>query len=345
MKKNLLAFLGVIVLIAAVVFTGEQIRASRKPEQSEVTQMPTQTQLETQSALPAGAPTQTPTAESTSETTAAPTTASATTAAAPSAGLGERGTYTNRFPLPVVHFTASDPDNARGLATARIDHSFGVPKNEQPNEISVTGQQNLRKMGSKAVIYDVDTTEKVLYLTFDCGFENGQTAKILDVLREKQVPAAFFCTLYHIRQQPQLIARMIEEGHIVGNHSDTHPDFSSINRAKMAQELEAVENELRTKFGYSSTYFRFPEGAYSENALDLVESLGFTPVFWSSAYADWDTANPKGGDYAYRTVTARLHPGAVILLHAVSPDNAAAMADIIDTAREMGYTFRALSDM
>lgn len=341
MKKKLLVFAGVVVLIAFVVLAGEHIRRSRDPEQS---QAKNDTISETQTALPAAAPTQTtePTTQTTTETTIPSTTAAPVTT---TVRAGERSRYTNRFPLPAVSFTASDPDNTRGLSTKRIDHSFGVPKNEQPNAISVNGQENLRNMGSKAVIYDADTQEKVLYLTFDCGFENGNTAHILDVLQEKQVPAAFFCTLYHIRQQPQLIARMIDEGHIVGNHSNTHPDFSSISRTKMAKELEDVENELRTKFGYSSAYFRFPEGAYSENALDLVESLGFTPVFWSSAYADWDTTDPKGADYAYRIVTSRLHPGAVILLHAVSPDNAAAMADIIDTAREMGYTFRALDEM
>ena len=337
MKKNILAFWGVIVLLAVVVLAGEWIRRGRELDES-ATQTETVTEILT--ALPAAAETQPPSTEAPTEA------ASATTSTTiPATEHVTRSAYTNRFPLPKVSFVATDPDNTRGLSTKRIDHSFGVPKNEQPNAISVNGQENLRRMGSKAVIYDAHTQEKVLYLTFDCGFENGNTAHILDVLQEKQVPAAFFCTLYHIRQQPQLISRMIEEGHIVGNHSDTHPDFSSISRTKMARELESVENELRSKFGYSSTYFRFPEGAYSENALDLVESLGFTPVFWSSAYADWDTANPKGADYAYRTVTARLHPGAVILLHAVSPDNAAAMADIIDTAREMGYTFRSLDEM
>ena len=343
MKKRLLAFLGVVVLIAVVVFAGEQIRRGRSTAQ----QPQSETASEAQTALPAAATTLEASSASESETTASEpgTTEAAQTTGAPSTASASRSPYTDRFPLEKIHYTVSDPDNTRGLSTKRIDHSFGVPKNEQPNAISVNGQESLRKMGSKAIIYNADTEEKVLYLTFDCGFENGNTAHILDVLKEKQVPAAFFCTLYHIRQQPQLIARMIEEGHIVGNHSDTHPDFSSISRTKMARELEAVENELRTNFGYSSAYFRFPEGAYSENALDLVESLGYTPVFWSSAYADWDTSNPKGAEYAYNTVTSRLHPGAVILLHAVSPDNAAAMADIIDTAREMGYTFRSLDEM
>lgn len=341
MKKKMIALTCTVALIALVVGAGEWIRKDRSSD--DVPTAPPTT--ETQTALPAAASTQTvPTAAEESQT-ALPAAASTQSTPTTEPTDEPHTTVTGRFPLPTVHFTASDPDNTRGLSEKRIDHSYGVPKNEKPNEISVNRQAELRKAGSKAVIYDDRTQEKVLYLTFDCGFENGNTAHILDVLREKSVPAAFFCTLYHIRQQPELIARMIDEGHIVGNHSDTHPDFSSISRTKMAGELESVENALRADFGYTSSYFRFPEGAYSENALDLVESLGYTPVFWSSAYADWDTTNTKGADYAYRTVTSRLHPGAVILLHAVSPDNAAAMADIIDTARSMGYTFRPLTEL
>jgi peptidoglycan-N-acetylmuramic acid deacetylase len=110
----------------------------------------------------------------------------------------------------------------------------------------------------------------------------------------------------------------------------------------MALELKGVDDVLRTKFGYSSPFFRFPEGSYSECALDLVQSLGYKSVFWSSAYADWDTSNQKGRAYAFNTVTSRLHPGCVLLLHSVSKDNAEAMGDIIDWARAQGYEFKAL---
>ncbi len=257
----------------------------------------------------------------------------------------DRGTYTGLFPLQPISFTATDPENSRRLSTDRIDHSFGVAKNSQPNSISVSSQKFFETHGYKAVTYDNKSEEKVLYLTFDCGYENGNTEIILDTLKEKNVPAAFFCTLYHIETEPELIARMINDGHIVGNHSDNHPDFSSISRERMAKEIETVENCLRTKFGYTSSYFRFPEGAYSECALELVGSLGYTSVFWSCAYADWDTENTKGADYARQTVVSRLHPGAVILLHSVSPDNAQAMGDIIDDARALGYEFRSLDQM
>ncbi len=252
---------------------------------------------------------------------------------------GTDKTYTGLEPLPATEFPVVDPDNLRGIPTAEYNHSFGVSKDGKPHEISVNNQAFYEKYGGICL----DTSgEKVIYLTFDCGYENGCTAQILDTLKEKGVPAAFFVTLPNVKDNPEIIARMINEGHVVGNHSDTHPNFSTLTRSEMVKEIEALDNYLREKFGYSSPYFRFPEGACSENALELVQSIGYTSVFWSSAYADWDINNPKGKEYAYDTVTSRLHPGCVLLLHAVSPDNAAALGDIIDYAHSQGYTFKAL---
>ena len=214
------------------------------------------------------------------------------------------------------------------------------------NSIVDTATGGYEQITQQAALWHIDENtvsgEKVLYLTFDCGYENGCTEKILDVLKEKKVPAAFFVTLPYLKSAPETTARMILEGHVVGNHSDTHPNFSTITRTQMAKEIENVENYLRTHFGYSSCYFRFPQGAYSESALDLVNNAGYKSVFWSSAYADWDTNNLKGKDYAFNTVTSRLHPGCVLLLHAVSQDNADALGEIIDYARGQGYEFRQL---
>ena len=231
-----------------------------------------------------------------------------------------------------------------GLSTKKREHSYGVAKDGKPHNISVEAQKYFESLGVNAFCLDTKTEEKVLYLTFDCGWENGCTSQVLDTLKEKNVPAAFFCTLDHIDSEPELIRRMIDEGHIVGNHSANHPDFSQISREKMTSEIKECENRLVNDFGYTPVFFRYPEGAYSENSLDLVDSLGYKTAFWSCAYADWDVDNPKGADYAFETVTARLHPGAVILLHSVSPDNAEALGRIIDYAREQGYEFRALTD-
>ena len=238
----------------------------------------------------------------------------------------------------------SKPVSQSGLSTKKHEHSYGVAKNGKPHSISVDAQKYFDSLGTRAFCLDTKTEEKVLYLTFDCGWENGCTSQVLDTLKEKNVPAAFFCTLDHIDSEPELIRRMIDEGHIVGNHSANHPDFSKISREKMTSEIKECENRLVNDFGYTPVFFRYPEGSYTEDSLDLVNSLGYKTAFWSCAYADWDVDNPKGGDYAFETVTARLHPGAVILLHSVSPDNAEALGRIIDYAREQGYEFRALTD-
>ena len=246
-------------------------------------------------------------------------------------------------PLPTVHYDVPDPNNSRGLSEAKKEHSHGPASGGKAHHTVEAFQDLFDRFG--ALTLDRTSSEKVLYLTFDCGWEyDNLTSVILDTLRDKQTPAAFFCTLDHIKKQPALIARMIREGHIVGNHSDTHPSFPSISRTQMVREIENTENELRASFGYCAKFFRFPAGEYNESALDLLQSMGYRSVFWSVAYNDWNIEQVQGAETARKTVIDRLHPGAVILLHAVSKDNAAALGQIIDDAQAQGYIFRALSD-
>ncbi len=254
---------------------------------------------------------------------------------------GTKETYTGLEPLKPRDFPVIDPGNSRGISVKEINHSYGVSENGKPHEISVNNQKNYEIHNG----FCLDTSgRRIIYLTFDCGYENGCTEKILDTLKEKNVKAAFFLTLPNVKDNPELIARMINEGHIVGNHSTNHPNFAHISRTEMVEEIQELDDYLRTKFGYSAPYFRFPEGACSESALDLVNSLGYRSVFWSSAYSDWDISNPKGADFAFDTVTSRLHPGCVLLLHAVSLDNADALDRIIDYAVENGYEFKAITE-
>lgn len=256
----------------------------------------------------------------------------------------EYNTFTGRKPLDKVSFEVKEHEDDKKLSTVKIEHSFGVAKNGQPHSISVESQHFFETKKFEAITMDTQTKENI-YLTFDCGYENGYTSKILDILKLKNIKAAFFCTLDQIKSEPELIARMINEGHVVGNHSATHPSFDTLTRNQIAKELEECENYLRENFGYSSSYFRFPKGNYSEMALDTVGDLGFTSVFWSLSYADWDTEKRNGADYAFKKVTERLHPGAIILLHSVSPDNAEALVNIIDYATENGYVFSSLEKL
>lgn len=169
-------------------------------------------------------------------------------------------TYTGLEPLPKTDFPNTVFTNDTGFSVKTIDHSYGVAVNEEPHEISKTNQKFFDEKSFNALALDNKTGEKVLYLTFDCGYENGYTTKILDVLRDKNVKAAFFCTLPEMKENPEIIARMINEGHIVGNHSVTHPDFSSLSRQEMYDELKGFDDYIREHFGYSSMYFRYPQG-------------------------------------------------------------------------------------
>ncbi|MBR2418999.1 MAG: polysaccharide deacetylase family protein [Clostridia bacterium] len=256
---------------------------------------------------------------------------------------GEAGgnTPTGLVPLPEISFKATE--NTKGLSEKKLSHSHGPSVGGKVHFTVEEFQKTFEKYGG--FTFDSKSEEKVVYLTFDCGYEyEGLTGKILDTLKGKKVPAAFFCTLDYLESEPEFVARMINEGHIVGNHSASHPSFAEISREKMAKELETFENYLRSNFGYASRFFRFPAGEYTESALQLVQSLDFVSVFWSAAYDDWDTAKVRGKDYATEKVMSRLHDGAVILLHAVSKDNADALGEIIDKIRGEGYEFRALTE-
>ena len=258
-------------------------------------------------------------------------------------GAADNGSPSGFAPLDRISYTVSDEENKKGLSTEKKSHSHGPASGGKAHHTVVEFQKNFDKYG--AVTLDT-SGKKVLYLTFDCGYEyENLTSKVLDVLKEKGVNATFFCTLDHIKKEKDLIARMIKEGHIVGNHSANHPSFANISRSEMAKEIEETENYLRENFGYAAKFFRFPAGEYSESALELVQSLGYKSMFWSVAYDDWNVNNVRGKDYAIEKVMSRLHPGAVILLHSVSKDNAQALSEIIDRARGQGYEFRSVEEL
>ena len=252
-------------------------------------------------------------------------------------------TYTGLPVLEPKQYIINDISNSRGLSTVRNGFSFGVAKNGAPHSITVNNQNTFDGYNLNTLAWDNKTPEKILYLTFDCGYKYlDLTDRLLDTLKEKNVKAAFFCTLDYLEDDPNAVCRMISEGHIVGNHSTTHPDFSKISRAKIAEEVLGANNFLRVNYGYESPYFRFPSGAYTHSALDVVYQTGHRSIFWSVAYADWDPNNQIGTEKAFEQVTSRLHPGAVILLHSTSPDNVQILSRVIDYALSQGYQFRSL---
>lgn len=186
--------------------------------------------------------------------------------------------------------------------------------------------------------------EQVIYLTFDEGYENGYTASILDTLKEKKVPAAFFVTGPYVQQNPALVQRMADEGHIVGNHTVNHPAMSSLSPEELKDEVLGLEEQLKA-FGIHDRYLRPPEGAYSEQSLAETQKLGYKTIFWHFAYRDWVVDDQKGADFAYDKIVNGAKPGGIMLLHAVSKDNAEALGDAIDTLREQGWSFQSLEQL
>lgn len=195
--------------------------------------------------------------------------------------------------------------------------------------------------------YYIDKSgEKKIYLTFDAGYENGNVEKILDVLNEKSVPAAFFLLDNIILKNSDLVLRMEDEGHLVCNHTKNHKNLSFASEEEIARNLKALEMIYEERCGRKmSKYFRFPEGRYTLQALKTVQSLGYKTIFWSFAYDDWDNGRQPDCDKAIKKVLDNTHDGAVMLFHPTSSTNAEIFPILIDSWRDMGYTFGTLDEL
>ena len=225
--------------------------------------------------------------------------------------------------------TFSSADNTLiGWGLGRDRDSLGRPID------AVKAQE---KYGAHSALFIDASGEKNLYLTFDEGYENGYTGAILDTLKEKGVKAVFFVTYDYCVSSPDLVERMIAEGHTVGNHSYTHPSFPSCSEEKVVEEVMTLHDYVKENFDYEMKLFRFPMGEFSERTLLQLENLGYTSVFWSFAYQDCNTESQPSAEEAFETVTSAAHSGAIYLLHAVSKANAEALGDIIDFWRSEGY--------
>ena len=195
-------------------------------------------------------------------------------------------------------------------------------------------------------IYADLTADKEIYFTFDNGYEQGYTEEVLDVLKKHQVPATFFVTGHYVKTEPDLVKRMVDEGHIIGNHSYNHPDFTKMSKKEMKRELDMLEMAVAEVSEQKQTvYLRPPRGTFNENTLKWATEHGYIHVFWSLAFKDWETNNQKGWKYAYDQIMTQIHPGAILLLHTVSEDNAKALDKVIDQLKEEGYIFKSLDDL
>ena len=203
------------------------------------------------------------------------------------------------------------------------------------------GNASTARLKQYDAVYMGDPAKKVIYLTFDAGYENGSTEKIMDALKKHNVKAAFFLVGNYIEKNADLVRRMVEEGHIVGNHTMHHPDMSKISdRAAFEKELSELEGLYRQITGQEMPkYYRPPQGNYSEENLEMAKALGYRTVFWSLAYVDWNNDSQPTAEQAYSKLLPRIHNGAVVLLHSTSRTNAEILDDLLTKWEDMGYTF------
>lgn len=195
--------------------------------------------------------------------------------------------------------------------------------------------------------YAEDTQDKVLYLTFDAGYENGNTPSILEALKKHNVSATFFVVGTYLDENPDLIKQMVEEGHTVGNHTWHHKDMSQISTMEtFSEEMEYVETKYEEITGQPMTkYYRPPQGKYSEDNLKMAQEMGYKTFFWSLAYVDWYQDNQPTHEEAFDKLLTRIHPGAIVLLHSTSSTNAEILDELLTKWEEMGYTFKSLNQL
>ncbi len=229
------------------------------------------------------------------------------------------------------------------LQLSNVKIGWGV-KREKEHVQPDLGTKNKALMDKYKGIAMGNKDKKYVYLTFDEGYEAGYTPQILQTLKENEVKACFFLTAHFINTQEQLVKDMISGGHIVGNHTVNHKSMPDLEEDKLKSEVMDLHTAVYKKFGYEMKYLRPPKGEFSERTISYTNGLGYTTVMWSLAYDDWDENKQGREEYAKKKILDNIHPGAVILLHGNSKDNANILDTIIKEVRNMGYEFKSLNE-
>lgn len=254
--------------------------------------------------------------------------------------------------LPGGHVSVLDGSSETEAVETAADGNWGLSFQQQGQApVGNATPEYLAKYNAYYIAgaaADKDEGEKKpIYLTFDSGYENGYTAEILDILKEKKVPAAFFLVGNYIEENPELVKRMEAEGHIVGNHTMHHPDMSAIvDEEAFKIEITELEDTYKAVVGKEiPKFYRPPQGKYSEANLEQASRLGYTTLFWSLAYVDWLENDQPDETESINLLNKRIHPGAIVLLHSTSKTNSKILAQLIDGWKEQGYEFRSVSEL
>lgn len=200
-----------------------------------------------------------------------------------------------------------------------------------------TGAVEFNSMYSGSGTYSLTGDNSRIIITFDQGYENGYTSKILDTLKEKHVSAIFFLTGDYAKKEKALVRRMIDEGHVIGNHGMTHAKLPDLSPDELKEEVMSLHQYVLDEYGYEMQYFRYPCGEYSESTIEQLQKLGYKTLFWSFAYVDWKTDSQPSPETGFKKLTESAHGGEILLLHSVSSTNAQILGDVIDNLRAKGF--------
>ena len=242
---------------------------------------------------------------------------------------------------------AKNTDAKQTIHIVEAADNWGLGFGESGKGLQPTGNVSKEELEKYDAYYIGSDEKKVIYLTFDCGYENGNTQSILDALKKHNAPATFFVVGHFLESAPELVKRMVKEGHTVGNHTYHHPDMSAISDLKsFQQELDDVSSLYYEITGEEmAKYYRPPQGKYMTKNLAMAKQLGYRTFFWSLAYVDWNTEAQPTEEMAFEKLIGRIHPGAIVLLHNTSSTNAKILDRLLTKWEEMGYVFEPLSGL
>lgn len=227
------------------------------------------------------------------------------------------------------------------LSTQKIEWGIKRGKNHEQPDLGSKNKELIEKYNGMAM---GNGDNKYIYITFDLGYEAGYTEKVLNTLKENNVNATFFITAHYANSAADIVQRMIDDGHIIGNHTVNHKSMPSLSEEELTKELMNLHTAIYEKFGYEMKYMRPPKGEYSERALSYTTKLGYVPVMWSFAYADWDESAQPSKESAINKIIENVHNGEIMLLHATSKTNMEILDTVIKQIKDMGYEFKSLNE-
>lgn len=240
-----------------------------------------------------------------------------------------------------IQTSISSMDSLEKLSNKKIEWGIKRGKNHEQPDLGITNKRIIDEANGIAI---GSSESKKVYLTFDLGYEAGYMPKILDILKDNETTAAFFITAHYVNSSSDNVKRMIEEGHIVGNHTVNHKSMPLISLSEIKNEVMDLHVAIYNKFGYEMKYMRPPKGEYSEKTLNFCNTLGYKTVMWSFAYDDWEETKQGREEYGRKKIIENIHNGAVLLLHGTSKDNSNILDSCIKEIKAMGYVFASLDE-